>query len=81
MYVISSLLYYIHDVGAWPDERYDNACKTLASSFPKLPLWFTERVSIEDLRAGTGYALVPTPEETEICEAFISGQYDLRISF
>lgn len=63
MFIYASLLYYEHDLSVWPDETYDNHCHTLLNWYAKLPAWFTERVSEEDLRAGTGFALKTTPAE------------------
>lgn len=80
-YVISSILYYLHDTSPWPDTRYDNACNTLRMSYKKLPAWFTDRVTYADLCAGTGFTLKPTPEEQEVCEGFLSGRYDMDKCF
>lgn len=63
MFVYASLLYYEHDLSVWSDETYDNHCEMLLRNYHHLPAWFTERVSDEDLRAGTGFALKTTPEE------------------
>jgi len=81
MWVIASLLYYKHDMSPWPDSRYDNACETLKMSYRKLPKWFRERVSLGDLRAGTGFTLSATAEEEEVCKGFLDGTYEPRTCF
>lgn len=73
-FVIASILYYHHDVSPVPDSQYDNWALTLSLKYQETPDWFRERVSLADLRAGTAYALEPTPEEAAICADFVSGR-------
>lgn len=63
MYLYASYLYYEEDLSVWTDELYDQHCHFLLTKYHKLPEWFTQRVSKDDLSAGTGYALKLSDEE------------------
>jgi hypothetical protein len=68
MFILASFLYYSTDVSIWTDEMFDAHCHDLIRWYSQLPEDFKHRVSIEDLRTGSGYFLSYTKEEEN--EAF-----------
>jgi hypothetical protein len=63
MFLYASFLYYEEDLSVWSDESYDAHCHFLLLKYDKLPAEFRERVSKDDLSAGTGYAVKLTDAE------------------
>lgn len=80
-YLTASLLYYRYDISPVPDEEFDNWTKTLYLSYKKTPTWFQKRVSLDDLRAGTGFTVKPTEKEETLCEEFIVGERNIQDYF
>lgn len=56
-WLLSSLLYYEWDTSLLTDEAFDLLSHNLLSAYPRLPHWFTCRVSRDDLGTGSGFAL------------------------
>lgn len=56
-YLMSSYLYYLHEVSLLHDHEYDLLCKELLSRWDKVEHPHKHLVSKEDLMAGTGFTL------------------------
>lgn len=56
-YLMASYLYYQHDVSLLSDAKYDDICKILLARIHKIEHRHKHLISLEMLRAGTGYAL------------------------
>lgn len=56
-YLMSSYLYYVEDVHVLSDCDFDHLCSRLVQEWEQIEHRHRELVSLEDLRAGTGYAL------------------------
>lgn len=80
-FVLASILYYLHDFSAVEDSQFDNWAVTLKMKYSELPVWFTIRVSRDDLAAGTGFTLVPTEEEREVSQAYLRGDINPKTTF
>ena len=60
-YLMTSLMYYQHDISLLPDEDYDRLCKKLLSEWASIEHRHKHLLDVEDLRAGTGYAIKDYP--------------------
>jgi NAD-dependent DNA ligase len=76
-YIYYSIMYYLYYHSEVPDSEYDNICLTLKLEWKKLPDWFKERVCLEDLSTGSGFALKPTCKELDEIENFLYGNVSL----
>lgn len=56
-FLMTSYLYYRHDVSLLSDELFDEMAKGMLTHWDALEHRHKALISIEDLRAGTGYAL------------------------
>lgn len=61
-YLMTSWLYYVHDISALPDEDFDQLCVELLKAHPNLTHRHRHFVSPDDLKAGTGYAIKEYPQ-------------------
>ena len=65
MFIYASALYYQKNLSVWSDEMFDDHCRILLVIWEHCPRWFKQRVTQEDLKAGTGFALKYTDDEIE----------------
>lgn len=56
-FLMSSYLYYHKDISILSDERFDRLCHDMVRDWPKLKHRHKYLIKVEDLRAGTGFAL------------------------
>lgn len=56
-YLVWSIGYYQNDVSYASNNMYDTCCLILRDHYTRLPDWFKEIVSLEDLKAGTGFTV------------------------
>ena len=55
LYLMSSYLYYIHDMHPIPDEVYDEICRQLLRKFKDIDHHHGHLITKEALKAGTAY--------------------------
>lgn len=72
MFISASYLYYKRDISIWKDELFDHHCGWLIQHYDKLPEWFKERVSIDDLKTGSGYFLDYTEDDVIQAEEWLT---------
>lgn len=60
-FLMSSYLYYKHDVSPIPDEKFDRVCQHLAKLWDTFEHQHKYLVTKDDLEAGTGYAIKDYP--------------------
>ena len=56
-YLMSSYLYYVEDKQVLSDHDYDNITKRLLNEWNEVKHYHKHLISIDDLKAGTGYAI------------------------
>lgn len=56
-YLFHSYLYYKRHISVISDEEFDNICKILLENWDNVEHRFKYLITIDDLRAGTGYAI------------------------
>ena len=57
-YLMSSYLYYVAEMGSpWDDSQFDQVCKRLLDEWDTLEHSSKHQVTIEDLKAGTGFSI------------------------
>jgi NAD-dependent DNA ligase len=57
-YLFHSYLYYKRHISLIQDEEFDEICKTLLDNWDNFEHRFKTLITIEDLQAGTGYAIM-----------------------
>lgn len=65
-FLMASYLYYHRDVSLLTDERYDRLCQDLQQAWPEVEHVHKKVISLEHLKAGTGYSIAPEDYPT-IC--------------
>lgn len=63
-YLMTSYLYYKHDISLLPDDDYDRLCKRLLDGWSSIDHFHKHLLDIESLMAGTGYSLKEYPKLT-----------------
>lgn len=63
-YLMTSYLYYKHDISLLPDDDYDRLCKRLLDGWSSIKHPHKKRLDLDSLKAGTGYALKRYPRIT-----------------
>ncbi len=64
-YMMLSWLYYQHDISLVPDHDYDQLCKHIMLHWDELDHPHKRFIHLDDLKAGTGYALSDYPEMSQ----------------
>lgn len=71
-WIKACLLYDNHNTSMISDEVFDNLSASLLQHYPELPEWFTQRVDVDRLRAGTAIGLTYTEEEKRWADNWLS---------
>ncbi len=64
-WIMAGLLYEHHSTIMMSDELFDSLTLDLMSKYDTLPSWFKDRVTVEDLKAGSASGITYTDEERE----------------
>ena len=56
-YLMHCFLYYVEDAPVISDALFDEMSKELMAKWDSIEHWHKDLISLDDLRAGTGYAL------------------------
>ena len=67
-FIFASYLYYELAISPMSDFDYDKLAKALLDQYETTQSWFRERVTKEDLEAGTGHMLHYSEEEMKRAE-------------
>lgn len=61
-YLVTSWLYYRHDISVIPDDDYNELALRLMESWDTIDHRHKHLITLDDLKAGTGYAITEYPE-------------------
>ena len=56
-YLMACYVYYVRDSAFMSDGLFDDISKQLLAKWETIQHWHKELITLDDLRAGTGYAL------------------------
>ena len=82
-FLMASYLYYQCDISLLSDEKFDWMCKEMLFRWDNIEHYHKHLISVEDLRAGTGFSISEYPgvvqgAATQICKQLGMIEWDTK---